>query len=488
MPDNIRFRSNDIANDSAFRRHLAALQLDSVDAYRKWCRDRGLSRKLHKDWKRRAHELYIAKSDAAQRRLRATKNQRRHPLATLHAICEGRINSGQITHSALRPLAVAIEAETVEPPVNRGALCQLVTHLFKSRANFFRTGNAISRFGSADGNTYLEALVTMSRYANVWIRPVTTWQGRTRTSKRQFHLLANHLFVAYDMPDFFHNVWFAGWDLESALHREWYLHVAAGNNIRKCRTDIQMTKRMAHFFVQAPASLSVQEALRWSQVRGLGGGPALANAILATRLGREFENEAFWSTVVQWFVRFSELDTSQVSPIVDFLQFHRFETLGGNRPLMPNLCMKRRTPESLVRQVERWHRGLRETNLFQQRQWQPSELGTFEFKEGQPGNENYRHWIIRELVCTRSLWVEGRQLGHCVATYAQMCVSRKCSIWTMECFANDYLRKHVTIEVNGSNTRIIQARGRGNRRVNERERRVLNRWADQTGMQILPTI
>ena len=57
---------------------------------------------------------------------------------------------------------------------------------------------------------------------------------------------------------------------------------------------------MAHFFLQAPDHFTVEMALRWGQVRGFGGSEVLASAVAATRLGRSFEHENFWQTVLHF--------------------------------------------------------------------------------------------------------------------------------------------------------------------------------------------
>src|SRR4051794_33692909 len=81
---------------------------------------------------------------------------------------------------------------------------------------------------------------------------------------------------------------------------------------------------MAHHFVQAPHHLSVASALRWGQVRGLGGSKDLASAVIATRLGHSFEDEAFWRTVIHFFANQPTLDPARVGPIVDYLHNQRF--------------------------------------------------------------------------------------------------------------------------------------------------------------------
>ena len=50
----------------------------------------------------------------------------------------------------------------------------------------------------------------------------------------------------------------------------------------------------------------------------------LASAVAATRLGRSFEHEDFWQTVLHFFVNEPTLDPLHVGPIVDYLNDQRF--------------------------------------------------------------------------------------------------------------------------------------------------------------------
>src|SRR6185312_16644857 len=103
--------------------------------------------------------------------------------------------------------------------------------------------------------------------------------------------------------------------------------------------------------------------------RGLGDSKELARAIIATRLGRTFEHEDFWRTVVHFFVNHPELGLEHVGPIVDYLYNQRFvaqevfveegDITPELKPPQPNLSMKGRTPRSLLRQVGEWHAWLR---------------------------------------------------------------------------------------------------------------------------------
>ena len=458
--------------------------LETVDAYRDWCRDRGISRKLDKNWKRRAHELYLRKASIAETKLRCSKSQQRRPLATLQAICDGDTFPSGTLVPHFRRFADSLTVWSDEPPINRDALHRLVTHTHNVGASFFGPGRGCEELGDAPGNTYLEALSNIARYRDQWLQPIETWARRTRNKHRQFESLVRHLFVRYEMPEFFHNAWLGGWNATTTRHREWYLHVGRGENIRNCETDLPLTKRMAHYFMRAPHSLNVRQAQRWGQVLGFGGSVKLANAIVSSRIGTDFQNEDFWSLAIQWFIRFPEISPLHVRPIIDYLHYQRFEPFVDEHPPQPNLCMNGRTPESIMSQMGKWHQSLAKTNLIQVQEWPSCGLPPFRFVEGSEENGTDRIWTIRELLSSQALLAEGRQMKHCVATYAWRAYKRQCSIWTMECKANGSINKLVTMEVNRANTRIVQARGRGNRAPTEREIGIIRRWVATTGMRI----
>ena len=119
--------------------------------------------------------------------------------------------------------------------------------------------------------------------------------------------------------------------------------------------------------MRAPAHCSVEQAIRFAQVLALRGDVRLVEALLGSRLGNAFENEEFWATVIRFFIEHPALDRSHVGPIIDYLNDQRFTprvdfVAPGVReragPPQPNLTIRGRTPQSLLRQVERWHREL----------------------------------------------------------------------------------------------------------------------------------
>ncbi|MEM8667218.1 MAG: PcfJ domain-containing protein [Planctomycetota bacterium] len=477
--------------------HIHRLGLASIAEYRDWCDRNGFSRKLKKHWKQRDRESQFSRQAVVLQQLEQKKREKRNQSDVLYAVCAGKLKERDVALPHLRRLCQFIRPGRrfkYEPQVNRKALLRLLTHLHECRAKFFDGAPVITSLGQQPGNTYIEALALAASHANSWKRPVEDWKPRTHNASRQFASLIRHLFVKYnDMPLFFDAVWFAGRTKEAAERRHWYLHVGRGQNIRTCELPIPYTKKMAHYFMQAPNDVTIDQALRWGQVHGLGGDERLARAIFGTRLAECFDEDEFWSSVLRWFVSHPLLDRVHVGPIVDYIQYQRFVpehiyVAAGHReetaPIQPNLSLRGRTPEVLLRRVDEWHRTLSNDNRHQVRQWASAGIKGFEFLEGSPTNGNLKRWTVRELLSSRSLATEGRQMRHCVATYASSCARGHCSIWTLEVESHEGVAKGLTLEVRNKTRLICQVRGKANRLPTEKERKIMQRWAESSGLRI----
>ena len=193
--------------------------------------------------------------------------------------------------------------------------------------------------------------------------------------------------------------------------------------------------------------------------------------------------------MIRWFILHPMLDRDQLGPIIDYLQHQRFVPLVGARPgdaapQQPLLTMKGRSPQTLLRHVEQWHRGLARGNRVQIREWAASGYAGLNYSEGMADRDSFRRWTIRELVSGSALLAEGRQMKHCVATYAASCARGMASIWTLEVESRDGCEKLLTIEVRNSARLICQARGRMNRMPTQRELNLLHRWAATAGLSV----
>jgi hypothetical protein len=325
-----------------------------------------------------------------------------------------------------------------------------------------------------------------------WLRPVEDWESAGRNLRPQFASLARHLMASYPVPNFMTSVWFEDRSGTTWRRQGWYRHIGSGQNIRTADLPLPYTKKMAHEFLQAPDHFTVEAALRWGQVRGLGGPKELAIAIASTRLGRSFEFEDFWATVVHFFVNHPELDLTQVGPVVDYLHNQRFVSEevfleDGLRveldPPQPNLSMKGRTPRSLLRQVGEWHAKLKRPRKSPLLTWRSSGIGEFHHVE-RDAPEGFRCWTIRELTSSEELRREGEAMRHCVAGYAGDCARSETSIWSMR-FENDERRFRVmTIEIDLATRTICQCRRRNNASANEKSIDVMKLWAGREGLKL----
>jgi hypothetical protein len=334
-------------------------------------------------------------------------------------------------------------------------------------------------------------LVGLASRHDEWLRPADAWVPAGGGTRPRFASLAGHLFAHYPMPAFMASAWYGGREPDAIRRQGWYRHMGLGRNIRTADVPLALTKKMAHEFTLAPEHYSIEMALRWGQVRGLGGSKELARAIVATRLGRSFDEEDFWRTVVHFFVNHPELGLEHVGPIVDYLHAQRFlapddveEGELSDEPPQPHLSMKGRTPRSLLRQIGEWQARLRRQPSVEAFRWNPSGIGGFRWEEPSDGRPGYRRWTIGELLSSGALYREGAAMCHCVATFARACARRQASIWSMRFEVPGRRYRALTIEVDPRTRTIRQARRHHDAWPTAKQRRILERWAVQEGLMI----
>ena len=396
---------------------------------------------------------------------------------------------GSFRRNAKRLLDGSIHAARSLAGRHDGALPayeRLLRHVQSRTSLLHSTGRA------RDGRTPLNGgLLALALHHADWLRPVEAWPTTTNSAWSQFTSLAHHLFARYPVPPFMTSVWFDPPPGEVLPQHGWYKQLGVGRSIRTAGLPLRLTRAMAHLFGQAPHHFTAVAALRWAQVRGLGGGEALARAVLGTRLGKALENEDFWESVLHFFINRPSLDLAQVGPVVDFLQHQKFEwregvsaegVFGKQPPPRPGYSMKGRTVSSILRQVEDWHKQLGREPHRPSLSWRHSPFKDYRLVEGSEALGDMRVWTISELLTGRELFLEGQAMRHCVATYAERCAKRRTSIWSMQVENQRGRHRVLTIEVDLAKRTICQARRKCNRLPKAGEREVMERWAAQEGL------
>ena len=371
-----------------------------------------------------------------------------------------------------------------------------------NRADLFRLDPVIPAFGAHPHNNFIDGVASLARHSEDWVRPVAEWVPPSHNPRKQFHHLACHLLARYDVPTFYGRGLFyladaRGWFAPGVvqIHR-------LGKEYPHRRPPRCLEQEVGPLFLAAPADLSIAHALRWGQVLGQGGSPALARAVIGTRLGQSFENEDFWSTAILFFANNPMLDPAHVGPIVDFIYDQKYVPQqivlpGGGveqrPPAQPNFSMKSRSIPKLLRQVDEWHEALARQVLLPDEEaepdqaggkksrvrpmsWGASSIGEFEQKqEDKPLGETLT-WSIKELLSNHELGAEGGEMGHCVYTYAKSCRNGSTSIWSLGVEdGKGHHHRILTIAVDPRTRAITQIRGRYNVLPNAKNKKNLER-------------
>jgi hypothetical protein len=468
--------------------HIRSLGLATVGDYLGWCARHGFSRRTDKHWRVRLKERSYAHRTIAEARLTQKKQELRKPEKTIERIFNGELREADVTQPHLKAVCRAYKSAR-ECRRTSLAFRNLLRHV-STCSDLINDQPAMPQLGWR--YTFVDGLLELARHSPSWIRLPTLWKPQTHNAGRQFASLARHLFAEWPVPAFMDSVWFLGNGRGAVEQQGWFLHIGKGQSIRTVDLPSPYTKKMAHHFMQAPADLTVEAALRWGQIHGLGGNARLARAIIGTWLGTSFDQDDFWVTVLQFFIANPMLDLAHIGPIIDYIHHQRFVSqdvfvapgvVERRGPAQPNFTMKGRTPASLLRQVEEWHRTLARAEQ-PKAEWPGSGIRHFEFVEGTERGGNLKIWTITELLSTKALIAEGRKMKHCVASYAHSCARGACSIWALEVETFEGRSKILTVEVRNREKLICQARGKCNALPDEKHRSILRRWAEQAGLSL----
>ena len=451
---------NPLPKSTVTLEHIQALGLETIDEYRIWCLENGFSEGLNKKPKLLDKERQLATLTMAKRQM----SRLQHTIAQIRA---GDIDADDLKTDVLRKIHAAFADQAED---GRAALTQLLQHLERN-ADLLNTTLALTRWGPQPGNTFVEAVLALGRHHHDWLRPIEAWQPEHRNLRWQFNSLARHLLAHYDVPVAMDTAFFKEQGDAARCQQEWFKHIGRGGNIRSADMPIRFSKMMAHHFLQAPDHYSVEEALRWGQIIGQGGDDELVETLIATHLGRSFENEEFWGTVIHFLARQSMLDPSWIGPIVDYIQQQKYVPqeiahpdgkVEQMPPPQPNFSMKSRSILKLLRNVDSWRQQQTLAASLPQGQWERSGKGGLSYTEKDDLNDRTLEWSIREIDNHKALIAEGNAMNHCVVSYAKSIEKGAVSIWSMQVKVNTRQRHIMTIAIDNKRRVVTQARGRFN--------------------------
>ena len=451
--------------------HAHALNLRSIDDYLSWCIQQGFRSNVNKS------QIQLNKEYQHYLFMTAAKKLKKHKRESNMSCFINKIYAKQIQHKELNSEILKAINNGFNKIQNKRLLRNVLLHMDESTKLLTHID-------------YVKGIINFVSHYKNWLQPIYKWQVNTHNVDRQFASLARYLFAKYEVPPFMDSVW----QQDNAAAISWFIHIGAGKNIGTAENlPFNMTKKMAHHFLQAPADYTVNAAFRWAQIHALGGNKIIADAIAETRMVDNFNDDDFCLSVFRFFIANPMLDTNQVNPIIDFIWHQKYENrivfvergvALDEAPAQPNFSMTGRTPETLLRQVDNWHRQLGKESRGGNLQWVKSKLADYRYVEGRANSRNMKIWFIQELLSNKELIAEGRKQNHCVSTYARSCFSGTTSIWTMDLQESETRQKLLTIEVHNASKTIRQVRGLRNRMAKKSEMDIIRRWANQEGLKI----
>jgi len=309
-------------------------------------------------------------------------------------------------------------------------------------------------------------------------RPVREWAPRAKGRTGRLVSLFEHLFATVPVPSV---VWAGLFDDASTI-APLVVWLASGGSFfqyAKSRLPIPLTRKATHVALGLRSESSLLRAIRKAQVLSLANDAALAHAwatsIHASAIHAP-DKETFFATFLEWLVT-REHRSDDVSVMLDYAA-DRFTQNA-------KFSMKGRTVESFLRDARAWHVELAKLRMVRQSFFRAS--GFKPLTTTVRKDEVRTVWRVEEILDAKSLFEEGRRMGHCVYSYGGAVQSGMTSIWimTMEDGKGPTGRwAMLTIEVRNQTRSIVQARGRYNRMPTAEERTILARFAAQNGLSV----
>jgi hypothetical protein len=313
----------------------------------------------------------------------------------------------------------------------------------------------------------------LSNFRNNFIRQIDDLVLRGKSPTSHFNQLVRHLLVKYPLPSFWDNVWD---ERQPEEWCNWYIKVAQGQSV-KDTAPIPLTKKQAHALMKIPSEYHPREAIRIVQFREMGGDMLSANALLGCEqivngtLRYEKEREEFYQELMRWFASQKMLDPRRYKEICDWAVAKKFNP--GTEGYQPNMTMKGRPVDTVMRDVQGWHDRLNKMKGFKQGDFEWEGYGYTDWLYEQKYKNSSVIWSISQIRNSAELRREGQMMGHCVYSYADSCRDGHTSIWSLK--KDD--EKLISLEIRERT--IIQARGKYNRGPTDSEMLILKRFAGE---------
>jgi len=356
-------------------------------------------------------------------------------------------------------------------------------------------GDGQLEYPSNDRNEiFFNIAFNLAKYRYRWINVPEDWKVElTKIKEDKMFSLIKFLTIRYDVPRCFFSVWKEAYFNNSMYGSQFdcFFNVGNGESIKKQKKlPIDLTKKSTHMLFEVPYKYGFTQGFRWAQLRGMGINQRTIEGVMNTPLMNCFEDksrEEFWMSVIRFFHDNPLLEIGYYRTAYDFLNEKKFASrraiVNGVfvvlPPEQPNLSMKNRNPFTLMEEILEWNERISNRSQVDETvAWSSTGLCPFEYKYKSDMFE------IVELTSYLELKEEGREMKHCVASYAFQCQQGKSAIFSLRKICKDSIERMATFQLDISRKEVVQFRKKCNLSPTPFDKTIVHIWANRFDLKV----
>ncbi|WFU27976.1 PcfJ domain-containing protein [Bradyrhizobium sp. CB1717] len=334
------------------------------------------------------------------------------------------------------------------------------------------------------------------------VRDASAWKPRlkTRDVARLRLGAARYLFARYPVAEHLEQIWIDGAGLgihEIVLRKRWYIVAASGGSLYAAGAAEWLSRKEVHAFLNPLGKVGFEAAIWQAIARTYASDPGVAMQIARSRITQTPRAEhGFWREVVRFFCA-HPTTVEEMDDLRDYLAAcYRRD---------PEFSLKGRSLASLGRLMREWHHDLEEIARIEAARrraeaaqnrahrsatgpvddsWPGAAIADWSWSPSSKVRGRREDYVVVQLRTAADLVAETRSMRHCVATYASKCIAGHASIWSLRRRAAGAPDRLLTIELD-RRARAVQVRGFANRVPHPEECKILERWAQARGIELL---
>ena len=331
-------------------------------------------------------------------------------------------------------------------------------------------------FKNADDENLI-ALQNIFNNKEKWITDINRFTLKTKNLKKAIIQLSEYLFVKYEINKIYNELIFTKEKFNI------FIEIGKGESPKKVISNYlpnyNLTKKMIHKLNSEKTNLTFNKRIRELQLTGFQN--KIIQEVLKSFKANDFiEDENLFMEYLIYLNNkdLSMLDSTQIMPIFDYIK--HFKRICIQREI--NFKLKDYSLSRLYEDMIQWHRELGKTK--HDYQWEGLKLPTYNKITYKDNDENLIKEVkIIELTSSNELRKEGKEMKHCVASYARSCKNGVCAIFSLKIKDYDALhfKSKATIEVR--NNQAVQIRAKHNLNVNASDMNYINEWKKENGIK-----